>query len=144
MDSVWYRLVLFGRALYFGTLWGAVFGGVTWMLVCVASAAGGGIAAMMFVPVACSVGGVVGGAIGSVAGLALAISSRRVLQPMYRAQLITGSVSAAAPVTVALWVGRPGSLVAYLIAVVIGGVAALTAMLLTPRIVDGPPQRRYG
>jgi hypothetical protein len=140
-----HRLLLIGRALFAGILWGAVFGALTWIVLGVVAAlgeygdSGDLLVALGLAPVAGLVGGGVGGTLGLTAGLALALSGPRVLQQLGRARVVTGSVVAAIPLAVALNLHRPRSSSDYAIAVGLAAVAAVTAVLLTPRILNGPP-----
>jgi hypothetical protein len=140
-----YRLLLIGRALLAGILGGAVFGGVTWgVLGILASLSAQDALAglwflVVFAPVAAAVGGVVGGTIGMMAGLALALSSRQVLSQLGWSRLVTGTAAAAVPLAVVLCLSQAHPSPTYLVADVIAVVAAVTAVLLTPYILHGPP-----
>lgn len=142
------RLLLVGRSCYLGILWGAVYGGVTYLAVCLAYLAKGGLLGLFFIQVACYVGGVIGGASGLLAGLALAISGPRVTCRLPRARLVGGSAAAAVPLAVAWYLHEAhptfyASLWAWVGPV--SAVAAATAMWLTPRVLDGaaPPTYVY-
>lgn len=143
MDGARYRVLLIGRGLYLGAFWGAVFGSVTWILWCLAWAAQGGLAALVFLCFACPVGGVVGAAVGLAASLALALSGPPVIGQLFRARLVTGGVAAAVPLAVALQLHRPLP-VEYVEAAGVAAVAVVAAVLLTPRILNGPPPRKGG
>jgi hypothetical protein len=142
-----YRLLLLGRALCLGILWGAVLGEVTWGVVIAANAIGEGVTVddllltVLWSPLAGFVGGVVGGAVSLVAGLALALSGNGVLERVYRARLVTGSAAAAVPLA-AGW--HLSQWVSY--STVAGTVtaAAVAAVLVTPRILNGPPPPKNG
>jgi hypothetical protein len=98
---------------------------------------------VLFIPLSGVIGGVVGGSIALTAGLALALSGRRVIGQMHRARLVTGSAAAAVPLAVAYSLNLPrASVDYYVIAAGLAAVAAVTAVLLTPRIVNGPPPPR--
>lgn len=140
-----HRVLLIGRAHFLGLLCGAGFGEVVWgvlgivTLVSGREDAGAFLALVVVAPVAGIVGGIVGGTIGLTAGLALALSGRRVLLHLVRSQLVTGSGAAAVPLAVALNLPRPVQWGSYAIAAGVAAAGAVTAMLLTRRILHGPP-----
>lgn len=148
-----HRFLMIGRGLYLGVLSGVVLGEVTlagWIGFGVLDqpdlgtaldvgtfVLGGLIWAVMFFPLAGAIGGLVAGSIALTAGLALALSGRGDLRRMHRARLVTGSAAAAAPLAYCLDRARPTE--GYVIAAGVAAVAVVTAVLLTPRIVNGPP-----
>jgi hypothetical protein len=137
-----YRVLLVWRGLLLGLVWGAVSGAVALTVLCLWSAGYGGLVWLIGILIACLVGAVVGGGIGVVASLALAFSGSRVIRRMYRARLVTGAVAAAVPLVAALQLHRPRPLIDYLVAAGLAAVAALAAVLLTPRLVNGAGTRR--
>lgn len=89
------------------------------------------------------VGAVVGAALGLAGGLALALSGRRAVQRMYRARLITGCVAATTPLVITHFSIRAWGLhLDYVGAVVLAVLGACAAVLLTPFVVHGMPDRR--
>ncbi|MDQ1744720.1 MAG: hypothetical protein QOE23_3059 [Pseudonocardiales bacterium] len=137
-----YRLLLVGRALFLGILWGVVFGEAIWSLIIAVGllkeGADGLLPAIVLSPVAGLVGGVVGGAISLTSGLALALSGREALRRTWHARLVSGSAAAAVPLAVG-WELRP---VDFRILIGMIAAAAVTAVLRTPRILTGPPPPR--
>ncbi|HST47809.1 hypothetical protein [Jatrophihabitans sp.] len=143
-DELRYRFLLIGRAIYLSTLWGMVFGGAADVALGLAYASEGGLVYLVFIQFAFMVGGIVGSASGAVAGLALALSGRRVIRRMPYARLVTGSAATVVPLVLAwylqhaqpllrsnIWLG-----VGSAVAVAAAGVAAA---LFTPRVVNGSP-----
>jgi len=144
-DELRYRFLLIGRATYLSTLWGMVFGAVGDLLLALANLSDGGLVSLLFIQFACLVGGVVGAASGVVAGLALALSGRRVIGRMPLARLVTGGAAAVVPLVIARYLfSEEASLYADIWPGVVLAVsaAAVTAALLTPRIVNGSPPPR--
>jgi hypothetical protein len=144
-----YRVLLVGRALCLGTLWGLVFGEAAGGALCFWGALSEPVDLGTFVVVLVLFGllaGIVGAAVGAIlglsAGLALALSEPRVLQRMWRARLVTGSIVAAVPMAFTWNLDRPRPLADYLIAAALATVSAVPAVLLTPRIINGPPPRQ--
>jgi|GEM_PF-4568160 len=141
MDRTWarYRLLVLGRALFLGILWGVVFGEAAWSFLIARGlldeGADGLLPALVLSPVAGVVGDVVGGVIGLTSGLALAFSARGVLRRNWHARLVSGSAAAA----VALAVGRELGSAEYRTVAGIAVAAVITAVLLTARILTGPP-----
>lgn len=117
---------MFGEAAYAALIVGGV--------VRFGFTAGDLLPSLAWSPVAGVVGAVVGGVISLVSGLALALSSRSVLAETNRARLVTGAAAAAVPVAVMVNSDASGHLIATGIAMA----AAVTAVLVTPRILDGP------
>ncbi len=97
------------------------------------------LASMLWSPLAGLVGAVVGGVISLVSGLALALSAHGVLGRISRARLVTGGAAAAVPLAVVLNLGRLQPWWQYLIATGIATAAVAAAVLMTPRILNGPP-----
>jgi hypothetical protein len=144
-DELRYGFLLVGRAFYLSTLWGMGFGGFADVAWGVAVVRDGGLVLLLFIQPACLVGGLVGAASGAVAGLVLALSGRRVIGRMHRARLVTGSAATVVPLLIAWYLYHaqyqlystiwPGVVLAVV-------AAAVTAALLTPRIVNGSPPPR--
>jgi hypothetical protein len=142
---------MIGRAVLLGVIWGGVLGVVTYAVVCMAGADGivaGLVWAVMVAPASAPVGGFIGGGLGLVAGLALAVSGRWVIRRRWLARLVTAGIAVALPLAFMIYLDRvswmwdffgpvfgPVGLIA---------VAAVTAVLLTPRIVNGAPPPRNG
>jgi hypothetical protein len=138
-NTLGYRFLLVGRALLLGGMWGAAFGALTYAVLGVASVVQSALLWIGFAHVAALVGAVVGGSIAVTSGLALALSSQGVLRQLCWARLVAGGAAAAVPLAVVLNLPGPGTWSQYVVAAGIAGVAAVTAALLTPRIVHGPP-----
>lgn len=150
----WNPILLIVRGLGWGALGGGALGVlvVTANVSLVALARTGSTGAIpqviAFVTlaglVAGIVGAVVGAAFGLAGGLALALSGRRAVQRMHRARLITASVAAAIPLVKAHFFSRAWGLHlgGYAGAAVIASLAAFAAVLLTPLVVHGWPNRR--
>lgn len=145
-----YRLLLIGRALYLGTCWGAVLGVAVWVVAITGGVISDGASvdelfpAIALSPVAGIVGGVVGGGISLVCGLALALSGAGVLRRMRRVRLVIGSVAAAVPLAVVWHPDRPLRLADSTPAVGIAAAAAVAAVLLASRIVTTSPPAGMG
>jgi hypothetical protein len=140
-----YRLVLVGRALCAGVLWGAALGAATWAVLIVGSAIAEGatvaalLVGLLWSPAAAIIGGLVGATVALASGLALALSGNGVLRRTWRARLVTGSAAAAVPLAVAFNLHSPRSLADCLIAAGIAMAAVVIAVLGTPSILHGPP-----
>lgn len=140
-----YRLLLVGRALFLGVLWGVVLGEVTFGLLIAKDGLQHGtngadlLSALALSPIAGVVGGVVGGVLGLTSGLALALSGRDVLRRIWYARLVAGSAAAAAPLAVR-WELQSAD---HRIVAGTAAAAAVSAVLLTPRILTGPPPRQW-
>lgn len=153
-DPKWDPFLLIVRGLG----WGAVGGGSLAVLlvapggalpVLAATASGGDIGELVtylaIVGLVAALGGaVVGAAFGLAGGLALALSGRRAVQRMHRARLITGAVAVAIPLVKAHFFSRAWGLHlgGYAGAAVLAALGACAAMLLTPLVVHGWPDRR--
>jgi hypothetical protein len=141
-----YRGLLIGRGCYLGALWGAGYGGVTYLVLCLATVSTGGLLAIFLVQFACCIGGVIGAASGLAGGLALALSGPRVTGRQLRARLVAGAAAAAVPLAVAGYLHGAGPSLytsARLWVAAVTAVAAATAALLTPRILSAPSPPRY-
>lgn len=150
-DTRWDPFLLIIRGLG----WGAVGGGVLGVLVVIPSVVLPGLvstapvgdvtALVVYVALAGLVAGVLGAvlgaALGLAGGLALALSGRRVVQRMWRARLITGSVAAAIPLAKAHFSSGAGGL-DLAGAAILAVLGACAAVLLTPLVVHGMPDRR--
>ncbi len=149
----WNPFLLIGRGLGWGAVGGAALGVVVTvptvvLRALVTSPAGTGsiagvIAFLLLVGVVAGVvGAAVGAALGLAGGLALALSGRHAVQQMFRARLITGTAAAALPLVLAHFSQaglQPGG---YAGAAVLAVMGACAAMLLTPLVVQGMPDRR--
>lgn len=150
MRELRYRLLLIGRALCLGIAWGAVLGVAAWGVLLVGGAITDGASvdelfpAIALSPVAGFVGGIVGGGISLMCGLALALSGADVLRRMHRVRLVTGSVAAAIPLAIGWHPGRPLLLADSTPAVGVAAAAAVAAVLLASRIVTTPPPAGTG
>ncbi len=138
-----YRLLLVGRALFLGILWGVVFGEASWSLIMAVGllkeGADGLLPAIALSPVAGVVGGVVGGVLSLTSGLALALSSRETLRRAWHARLVAGSAAAAVPLAVGWQLHQAD----YRAVAGIAAAAVVTAVLLTPRILTAPPPKQW-
>jgi hypothetical protein len=139
-EPAFQRRLIIGRGLGWGIIGGTALGAFTWTVLCVET---GEWAPMTLIGAPAIVGALLGGCLGLAAGVALALSGSRAVRRMYRAQLISGSVVTAIPLA-AVGFGRSRtdlSYFYYLSPIDLAVVSALTAMLLTPRIVTGSPAR---
>lgn len=129
------RGLIVGRGLGWGLIGGTAMGPIT---LAVLSIEIGEFRLISFIGFAAVVGGVVGGCLGLVAGLALALSGRWAVRRIWLAQLIAAGAVAAVLLAPG-YVSQPGrEWVRYVFSMLdLPVVAALTAALLTPRIVAG-------